>query len=121
MGMGARMRPRPGVRLEGMRMVTKFSGFCLAVALAAGTVSAKPPGLPVDPRVGGQEPTPIDREFFVPDDQPNPMSIPGIRTSSYRPSPAPESPKSLLELLGGIRDRVLDRMTMPLGPIAPAE
>ena len=83
------------------------------VLAAAGATEAKPPGLPVGPLAEGVEPTPVAREYYEP----------GVRRPDVWAGPVPgwagrgDEATPLADLIVGVRDAVLNRLTVPLGVV----
>lgn len=81
----------------------------------AGSVAAKPPGLPINPQPAGEEPTPMAREFYTPTEIVTGMM--GGYVTGYRPDPDRTSkPVPLGEMLNSLQGWLtFDRFTIPLG------
>jgi hypothetical protein len=81
---------------------------------AAGALAAKPPGLPVGPLVEGVEPTPLARDFYEAVG-PRPSFGAGVVPPGW--SGPGEDATPLADLILGVRDAVLNRLTVPLGTV----
>ena len=81
-----------------------------AVLMAVGVAGAKPPGPTADPRVNGQELSPIEREFHEGDI---------IRISHFRLVESDKSTKPLpiADWMNWLKFRLDHGLTMPLGTV----
>jgi hypothetical protein len=86
-------------------------GLAGVVALTA-TAAGKPPDLPAEPHVEGREASPVAREFYEPIAPPTRGLLPTHPLPKWATDPAP-----LADLVAGIRDTVLNRLTVPLGMV----
>lgn len=87
-------------------------GFAV-VAAVAGTVSAKPPGLPGNTLPEGREIDPVKRDFYLAE------TLPPAEDSAPRRNTEDNSEVTETSLLGTLRDTIAHELTIPLGTAQP--
>lgn len=100
-------------------MLRRNAFFGLAALLAVATAAtAKPPDVPTPSQVEGREPTPLAREFYEVD---VPTPLPESFSILPYGSKWPVDPTPLTDFVTGVRDVVLNRLTVPLGAVPVRE